>query len=186
MLQNLPGAMADSGFDVGEKFFRRPGRGVVRGEQNPPGLHERQRGGHEFCKILFRAEHAVFLRLRKRWRIQHHRVEPAAFSRQPPQPAERVAVNEIVPCGSSPSTVKIAPAPFEVFLREVEARCPGACPRRADRKAHRCRQNVFRISGLGVRGPGLSSGKSRGRCGRSKTGGGCHAGPKINRRNNLR
>src|SRR5258708_21473599 len=55
-------------------------------------------------------------------RAKNTGVEPSSFFRGPPQPVEGVAVNELVPRRINLVEEKIAPAPFEVFFREVEAR----------------------------------------------------------------
>ena len=77
----------------------------------------------------------MLLRLRKRRRVEHHGVERAAFLRQPPQPVERVAVNEIVRRRVEAVQREVAPAPFEIFFREIEARRPRAGFGRANREA---------------------------------------------------
>ena len=115
-LQNFPPRRVNRLFHVREKFLRRPVRRVCRGEQDSARPDQRQRGCHQFSVILFRAEYTVFLRLRKRRRIERHRVERAPLLRQPPQPVERVAVNEIVRRRVEAVQREVAPSPFEIFL----------------------------------------------------------------------
>src|SRR5208283_2150513 len=59
----------------------------------------------------------------------------APFLRQPPQPVERVAVNEIVRRRVKAVQREIAPSPCEIFFREIEACRFRARPRRANREA---------------------------------------------------
>ena len=184
-LQNFPLRGANRRFHVREKFFRRPVRRVRRGEQHSARLEHRQRGGDELAVIFFRAERAVFLRLRKRRRVEHHGVERAAFLRQPPQPVERVAVNEIVRRRVEAVQREIASAPFEIFFREIEAGRPRARLAPRKRKSRRCRRNSskfpkFRMSDWDCKV------EIRRRCGRSAIAGGCRAGPETGRRNSLR
>ena len=134
-LQNFPLRAANRRVHVREKIFRRPVRRVRRSEQNPARLHQRQRGGDEPAVIFFRAERAVLLRLRKRRRVKHDGVERAAFLRQPPQPVECVAVNEIMRRRVEAVPREIAFAPFEIFFREIKARRPRARIGRAHGKA---------------------------------------------------
>ena len=116
LLHNFPLRRAHGGRHFCEKFFRRKFRRVGRGQQHAVWFQHRQRGGHEVAEIFLHAEHAVFLRLRKRRRIKHDGVERAAFLRQPPQPVERVAVNKIMRRRVEAIQREIAFAPLEIFF----------------------------------------------------------------------
>ena len=134
-LQNFPPRAVNRRVHVRKKIFRRPVRRVRRGEQPAARLQHGERGGDQRAKIFFRTESAVFLRLRKRRRIEHDGVECAAFLRQPPQPVNGVAINKIVLRWINPIQNKIAFAPFQIFFREIKARRPRARLGRADREA---------------------------------------------------
>ena len=58
----------------------------------------------------------MFLRLRKRRRIEHYDVKFPPLLREPLQPGERVAVDEIVLRGIKAVQDEITFAPFEIFF----------------------------------------------------------------------
>ena len=90
-------------------------------EQHAAGFQYAQRRCHQLAVIFFSSEHAALFRLREGRRIKNNRVKRAPFLRETTQPVECVAVDEVVLRGIKTVQREVAFAPFQIFLREIEA-----------------------------------------------------------------
>ena len=115
-LPDFPLRTMDCPFDGREKILWRPVRCIGGCQQHAPGLEDGQSGGHEPAVILFGTERAVLLRLRERRRVEDDGVKRAPFFRQPPQPVEGIAVDEIVRRRIQAVPGEVALAPLEIFF----------------------------------------------------------------------
>src|SRR5258705_9061189 len=73
--------------------------------------------------------------MRKGWRIKNDNVEPPALFPKAAQPSENVAINEVVRFAVEAIKREIAPAPFQIFFRKIDAGDAGPAFRRTDGKA---------------------------------------------------
>ncbi len=164
-----------------KKFSGSSRAALVEANSDAAALEQRQRGGHQPAVILFRLERAALLRLREGGRIEDDQVEHPAFFREPPQPIERVAVNEIVRRRVKSVQLEIAPAPSEIFFGKVQAGDARARPSPRKRKNRTCRR---RCSAPPRRPRRREKAENPPRRGSPAGGGGCPAGRETSRSNN--